>query len=61
MESVEQFLSKLNQMRKDLEADPEDEEWVVLHHSFCFISYQINDFKKYWKEVQENRARKKSD
>lgn len=60
VETAEQFLSKLNQMRKDLKEDPEDEEWLVLHHSFCFISFQMNEFKKYWKEVQDSSKKQRS-
>tara|TARA_B100000749_G_C18234265_1_gene385597 strand:- start:162 stop:335 length:174 start_codon:yes stop_codon:yes gene_type:complete len=52
METVEQFLSQFNVMRKDLEDDPDDDEWVVLHHAFCFISYHISEFKDYWAEVK---------
>lgn len=56
LETPEQFLSQLNQMRKDLEDDPGDPEWVVLHHAFCFISYQMTEFKAYWAEVKEKES-----
>jgi hypothetical protein len=48
---VEVVLSKLNELRKDLEEDPDDMEWFALHHAFCFISYKIDEFQKYLNEV----------
>ncbi len=53
LDTPEEFLSQLNQMRKDLEDDPDDPEWVVLHHAFCFISYKFGEFGEYWREVKE--------
>lgn len=50
---AEPLLAKLNELRKDLEADPEDLEWLALHHAFCFISYKIGDFQKYLDEVAQ--------
>ena len=47
---AETILAKLNELRKDLEEDPEDLEWLTLHHAFCFISYKIADFQKYLDE-----------
>jgi len=41
-------------LRKDLQADPTDLEWLALHHAFCFISYKMTDFRKY----VEDEARK---
>jgi len=41
------LLAELERIRKDLDDDPSDLEWVTLHHVFCFISYNINDFQKY--------------
>lgn len=61
LDTVEQFLSQLNNMRKDLAADPDDPEWVVLHHSFCFISFQMSAFKKYWEEVKQREGAKKGE
>lgn len=51
---AETVLSKLNEMRKDLEADPDDLEWFTLHHAFCFISYKMNEFQKYLDELPES-------
>ncbi|MCB9851237.1 MAG: hypothetical protein H6817_11110 [Phycisphaerales bacterium] len=48
---AETVLAKLNELRKDLDADPEDLEWFTLHHAFCFISYKMGDFQKYLDEV----------
>lgn len=44
---AETFLAELNRLRKDLDEDPTDIEWLTLHHAFCFISYQLGDFQKY--------------
>ena len=35
---AETFLAELNRLRKDLDEDPTDLEWVTLHHVFCFVS-----------------------
>ena len=51
---AEPLLAKLNEMRKDAEGDPQDPEWLALHHAFCFISYKINDFQRYLDEVNSN-------
>ena len=51
---AEIVLSKLNELRKDLEEDPEDLEWFTLHHAFCFISYKIDEFQKYLNEVVDS-------
>lgn len=48
---AETVLAKLNELRKDLEEDPEDLEWFALHHAFCFISYKMGEFQKYLDEV----------
>ncbi len=55
MPTVEQLLSKLNEMRKDYqdEDDPEDMEYLALHHAFLFISYNMEAFKKYVQTVQK--------
>lgn len=47
---AETLLAQLNTLRKDAEGDPEDLEWLALHHAFCFISYKIGDFQKYLDE-----------
>ena len=47
---AETLLGKINELRKDAEGDPEDLEWLALHHAFCFISYKIGDFQRYLDE-----------
>lgn len=56
MPTVEQLLSKLNELRKDAqnEDDPEDMEFLALHHAFLFISYNIEAFKKYVQEARKS-------
>lgn len=44
---AETLLAELNRLRKDLDEDPADLEWVTLHHVFCFVSYKMADFQKY--------------
>ena len=51
MIKAESLLAELYQLRKDAEGDPEDIEWLTLHHVFCFISYKIADFQAYLNEV----------
>ena len=53
---AEMFLAELNRLRKDLDEDPTDLEWVTLHHVFCFVSYQMGAFQKYVDEQAENGA-----
>ena len=53
---VETLLAKLNELRKDAEGDPEDLEWLALHHAFCFISYKINEFQQYLDEAFEGES-----
>jgi len=48
---AEKVLAKLNEMRKDLDEDPDDLEWFTLHHVFCFVSYKMGEFQKYLDEV----------
>lgn len=47
---AEMFLAELNRLRKDLDEDPADMEWLALHHAFCFISYKTGEFQKYLDE-----------
>jgi hypothetical protein len=47
---AETMLAELNRLRKDLDEDPTDIEWLTLHHAFCFISYKMADFQKYLNE-----------
>lgn len=53
---AEPILAKLNELRKDLEEDPEDLEWLALHHAFCFISYKIDEFQRYLQTVDQPSA-----
>lgn len=48
---AEPLLAELNRLRKDAEGDPDDIEWLALHHAFCFISYKMGEFQKYLDEV----------
>ena len=47
---AETFLAELNRLRKDLDEDPSDIEWLTLHHAFCFVSYKMGEFQKYLDE-----------
>lgn len=49
----EPILAELNRLRKDLDADPTDPEWLALHHAFVFISYKTGEFAQYVKEADE--------
>jgi hypothetical protein len=57
MPTVEQLLSKLNELRKDYQDDddPDNLEYLALHHAFLFISYNMEAFKKYVLEAQKER------
>jgi hypothetical protein len=52
MLTVEQVLAKLNELRKDYQDDddPDNAEYLALHHAFLFISYNMEAFKKYVQE-----------
>jgi hypothetical protein len=47
---AETILAELNRLRKDLDEDPTDIEWLTLHHVFAFVSYKMGDFQKYLDE-----------
>ncbi|GIK19264.1 MAG: hypothetical protein DYG93_05960 [Leptolyngbya sp. PLA2] len=47
---AETILAELNRLRKDLDEDPSDVEWLTLHHVFCFVSYKMGEFQKYLDE-----------
>ncbi len=47
---AERLLAELDRLRKDLDKDPADLEWVTLHHVFCFVSYKMTEFRKYVEE-----------
>lgn len=51
---AETLLAELNRLRKDLDEDPTDVEWLALHHAFCFISYKMSDFQRY---VEQEKAK----
>jgi hypothetical protein len=53
---AEVLLSELNRLRKDLEEDKSDVEWVTLHHAFCFVSYKMGEFQAYLDEQAERGA-----
>ena len=55
MMTAEQLLSKLNELRKDYEDedDPDNLEFLALHHAFLFLSYNMDAFKKYVQEAQK--------
>ena len=53
---VETILAELNRLRKDLDEDRGDIEWLSLHHAFCFISYQLGAFQAYLNEQEEKGA-----
>lgn len=47
---AETMLAELNRLRKDLDEDPTDIEWLTLHHVFCFVSYKTAEFQAYLNE-----------
>ena len=57
MLTAEQVLAKLYEMRKDYSDDPEDLNYLALHHAFLFASYQMEAFRKYLQEAQKTSDR----
>jgi hypothetical protein len=59
MLTVEQILSRLNELRKEYQDDddPDNEQYLALHHAFLFLSYQMDAFRKYLAE--QNAKQKK--
>lgn len=53
---AEAMLSELNRLRKDLNEDKSDIEWLTLHHAFCFLSYQMAEFQKYLDDQAQRGA-----
>ena len=53
MPTADQLLAKLYAIRKDYADDPEDENYLALHHAFMFISYNMAAFKDYVKVEAE--------
>jgi hypothetical protein len=58
MLTAEQVLAKLYELRKDYADDPEDPNYLALHHAFLFLSYQMDAFKKYLQEAQKSADKK---
>lgn len=48
---AETLLAKLNELRHEAEGDPNDLEYLALHHAFCFLSYKMAEFQKYLNEA----------
>ena len=53
---AETIIAELNRLRKDLDEDPADIEWLTLHHVFAFVSYKMGDFQKYLDEQAKKGA-----
>ena len=51
----EQVLARLNQLRKEFEDDPEDENYQAVTHALLFISYQMSAFKQYMAEANKKK------
>jgi hypothetical protein len=54
MLTAEQILAKLYELRKDYADDPQDLNYLALHHAFLFASYQMDAFRKYLQEAQKS-------
>lgn len=57
MLKTEPLLATLNTLRKDFEEEdePDNPEFLALHHAFLFISYNVEAFKKYVEEANERQ------
>ncbi|MEK6703008.1 MAG: hypothetical protein AABZ53_12145 [Planctomycetota bacterium] len=53
---AETLLAELNRLRKDLDENKADLEWLTLHHVFCFVSYKMAEFQKYVDEQAKQGA-----
>jgi len=53
---AETLLAELNTIRKDLDEDKSDLEWLTLHHAFCYISYKMGDFQDYIDDQEKRGA-----
>ena len=53
---AETMLAEFNRLRKDIDEDGSDIEWLTLHHAFCFISYKMGEFQTYLDEQEEKGA-----
>ncbi|MGD9691449.1 MAG: hypothetical protein AB7G17_01255 [Phycisphaerales bacterium] len=53
---AETMLAELNRLRKDLDEDGSDIEWLTLQHVFIFVSYKMGEFQKYLDEETKKGA-----
>lgn len=53
---AEKLLAELNRLRQDFDPDPDDPEWLAVHHAFCFISYNLARFQAYLDEQERLQA-----
>ena len=53
---AETMLAEFNRLRKDIDEDGSDIEWLTLHHAFCFISYKTGEFQEYLNGEAEKGA-----
>ncbi len=53
---AETMLAELNRLRKDLDEDAGDIEWLTLQHVFIFVSYKMGEFQKYLDEETKKGA-----
>ncbi|HEV3146076.1 MAG TPA: hypothetical protein VGZ47_19470 [Gemmataceae bacterium] len=51
----EQVLARLNQLRKEFEDDPKDENYQAVTHALLFMSYQMSAFKQYMAEANKKK------
>ena len=60
MLTAEQILNRLNELRKEYQDDddPNNEHYLALHHAFLFLSYQLDDFRKYLAEQNAKTPKK---
>jgi hypothetical protein len=58
MLTADQMLAKLYELRKDYQDDddPDNEHYQALHHTFLFLSYNLDAFRKYLQEAQKGKS-----
>ncbi len=44
---AETLLAELDRLRKDVPKDTTEIEYLTLHHVFCFLSYNMTEFRAY--------------
>ncbi|MBI5865256.1 MAG: hypothetical protein HZB38_12245 [Planctomycetes bacterium] len=49
---AEPILAKLNELRHEAEDDRTSDEYLALHHAFCFLSYKMAEFQRYLDEAE---------